>query len=229
MQNNNIHDRFLRAMQGSYEKVLEHGVRSNEKTKVLHGWVQEELGRELGRDYTFTGQSPTSRSEAKVAGMYYGKRVDVLVSRGNQQLGVVSVKFVISNYWQNSVNYLEQQIGETANLRRRNVVYGNLFCVTNPIPYLNQAGEIMRLENLREHDVQRYIDLRGDHEHLHAPQEMAIGIVELDVDGKEITGITDPADLDLTDASREALANALNIEHFFTRMARRIEVRYATP
>ena len=138
-----LEQRFLKAMQESYQKVLDHGTRSNEKTKVLHGWVQDELKRELGDQYTFTGQTPESAREAKVGGMYYDKDVDVLVSRDEQELGVVSIKFVISNYWQNSINYFEQQIGETANLRRRNIVYGNLFCVTNPIPYNRRSGGVI--------------------------------------------------------------------------------------
>ena len=191
--------------------------------------LQDELGRELGDDYAFIGQSPTSTREANVGGMYYGKDIDVLVSRDEQALGVVSVKFVISNYWQNSVNYLEQQIGETANLRRRNVVYGNLFCVTNPIPYKNRAGEITRRETIREHDIQRYAGLRADHEHIHAPDGMAIGIVELDTARDVITEVTDPADLDLSQDSRAALANALSLPLFFTRMARRIELRHLSP
>ena len=148
-----------------------HGTRSNRKTRVLHGWVQDEMRQELREDaYTFTGQSPTSAHEANVGGMYYGKDVDVLVARDEQELGVISIKFVISNYWQNSINYLEQQIGETANLRRRNIVYGNLFCVTNPIPYKNRSGEITRREAIRDHDIQRYARLRADHEHIHAPE-----------------------------------------------------------
>ena len=222
-------ERFLAAMQESYRMVQRHGVRSNQKTRVLHGWVQEELGRELGNGYAFTGQSPTNTREANVGGMYYDKNVDVLIARDSQDLGVISIKFVISNYWQNSINYFEQQIGETANLRRRNIVYGNLFCVTNPIPYKNRAGEITRLENIREHDIQRYARLRADHEHIHAPDEMAIGIVDLDTDADAITGIIDPATMDISDDSRAALGNELNVDAFFTRMARRIELRHLSP
>lgn len=229
MQANTRMDRFLAAMQESYRMVQLHGVRSNQKTRVLHGWVQDELSRELGVDYAFTGQSPDSSREANVGGMYYGKDVDVPVSRGDQELGVISIKFVISNYWQNSVNYFEQQIGETANLRRRNIVYGNLFCVTSPIPYKNRAGEITRRENIREHDVQRYAKLRADHEHIHAPDKMAIGIVTLDTDQDAITGVTDPATLNLSEDSCAALANVLNVDLFFTRMARRIELRHLSP
>lgn len=104
-----LEQRFLQAIQLSYQKVIEYGVRSSEKTKVLHGWVQDELKRELGDEFVFTGQTPDSvkKDEANVAGMYYGKDVDVLVARDGQELGVVSIKFVISNYWQNSINYFE--------------------------------------------------------------------------------------------------------------------------
>ena len=229
MEPDSVEQRFLAAMQESYRMVIRHGVRSNEKTKILHGWVQDELRRELGDGYTFTGQSPAGAREASVAGMYYDKNVDVLIARDGEELGVISIKFVISNYWQNSINYLEQQIGETANLRRRNIVYGNLFCVTHPIPYKNRAGEIVRLESIRDHDIQRYARLRADHEHIHAPQEMAIGIVALDTDANAITNIADPAAMGIGDEGCAALANALSVRLFFPRMARRIELRHLSP
>lgn len=229
MQANTRMERFLAAMQESYRMVQRHGVRSNQKNRVLHGWVQEELRRELGDGYTFTGQSPDNTREANVGGMYYDKNVDVLIARDEQELGVISIKFVISNYWQNSINYFEQQIGETANLRRRNIVYGNLFCVTDPIPYKNRDGVITRLEAIREHDIQRYARLRADHEHIHAPDEMAIGVVDLDTEANAITGIIDPATMNISDDSRAALGNELDVDAFFNRMARRIELGYRSP
>lgn len=229
MQPDSVEKRFLAAMQESYWMVVQHGVRSTAKTRVLHGWVQDELRRELGDEYDFTGQSPDSTQEAGVAGMYYDKNVDVLIARDGEELGVVSVKFVISNYWQNSANYLEQQIGETANLRRRNIVYGNLFCVTNPIPYKNRAGAIVKLESIRDHDIQHYARLRADHEHIHAPQEMAIGIVALDTAANIVTGIANPAAMGISESSCAAWGNALSVRRFFPRMARRIELRYLSP
>ena len=87
----------------------------------------------------------------------------------------------------------------------------------------------MRLEALREHDVQRYARLRADHEHLHAPQEMAIGIVELDIDADVITGVADPADMGISTAVCADLGGALSVSLFFRRMARRIELRHLSP
>ena len=124
---------------------------------------------------------------------------------------------------------LEQQVGETANLRRKNIVYGNLFCITNPIPYKGRSGEISRMERLRDHDVQRYAKLRADHEHIHAPDQMAIGIVDLDVERSEISGITNLSDLELCASSRVALQNELSLVKFFPRMARRMEIRHLSP
>ena len=76
--------------------------------------------------------------EQKVHGKYYEKNVDVAISREDIILGVVSVKFVMSNYNQNKHNYFEQQLGETANLRSNNIVYGHIMLRTQPTPYLGK-------------------------------------------------------------------------------------------
>ena len=221
-----IESRFVIAASESYQKMLEYGPRSNEKTKVFHGWVQDELRCQLGNDYTYVGQTPANSSEATVSGNYYDKKVDILVSKDGLDLGVISIKFVISNYWQNSVNYFEQQVGETANLRSKNIVYGNLFCVTNPIPYKRRSGGVSRLERLRDHDIQRYAKLIEDREYAHAPDEMAIGIVELDTEEDAIIGMADISDMDLSESSVTALRYDLSVSGFFPKMASRIRSRY---
>ena len=78
-----ISHRFLNAVQGSYQAYLEHGARSNEKLKILHGWIIEEIGKELGDEYTISGLTHKSSSEKSVEGMYYSKKVDLLVARDN--------------------------------------------------------------------------------------------------------------------------------------------------
>lgn len=162
--------------------------------------------------------------------MYYEKKVDILVTKGMRDLGIVSIKFVSSNYKQNSVNYFEQQVGEIANLRQKKIVYGNLFFVTNPIIYYNKDhSQIDHLEKISDHDIGRYVCLLADNDHPHAPDEMAIGIVDLDTDSSQITDISDPAALEVSRGSRASLSNQLNVEQFFSRMARRIELRYRSP
>ena len=98
----------------------------------------------------------------------------MLVRRDGEDLAVVSVEFVMSNYRQNAINYFEGQLGETANLRRQNLVYGNLFFVTNPIPYNRRDLARARVERILDRDIHRYNRLRLDHRHAHAPDEMAV-------------------------------------------------------
>lgn len=97
-------------------------------------------------------------------------------------------------------------------------------CSALPIRYPTRgaAAKSRGWERLRDHDVQRYAKLRADHEHIHAPDEMAIAIVDLDVERSEISGIADLSDLELCASSRAALQNELSVVRFFPRMARRI-------
>ena len=192
--------------------------------------VQAELSRTL-RDpgYTFVGKSLASTSEARVQGEYYSKAVDVLVRRAEETLAVVSIKFVMSNYWQNAVNYFEQQLGETANLRRQNLVYGNLLFLPNPIPYRLRSGATTKLEQLRDRDIERYARLRRDHRHAHAPDEMGVGVLDLDADHRTITALSTRKTLELDDDSWRLLENELSVARFFDRMALRIQLRHLSP
>ncbi len=222
--------RYLKALQDSYALFKEHGPRSPKKLAPLHGWVQTELSRNL-RDpaYLLVGQSETSREEAQVHGEYYPKAVDVLVRSEAETLAVISVKFVMSNYHQNAVNYFEQQLGETANLRRQNLVYGNLFFVTNPIPYKDRQGQLKKTEQIRDRDIERYAKLRRDHRHAHAPDEMAVGLLDLDPEYQKIVGSSTPQTLELGERSWCLLDRELSVLRFFDRMALRIRLRHLSP
>lgn len=218
--------RFLAAMRKAYREGIR-APRSTAKLKILHAWVQNELRSALGAGYDLTGQSPTDSKEAEVSGMYYDKKVDVLVSRNAQPLGVVSVKFPLSSYGKNAINYLEQQIGETANLRRSNIVYGNLFFLTDPIPYVDKG--VTKYERFGENEIDRYNRLRSDHEHAHSPDEMAVGIVALDANRGKITGIRRPNQLGISQEYQDILTSQLDVELFFRKMALRIELRHLSP
>ncbi len=68
MQQQNIEQRFLAAMQESYRMVKLHGTRSNRKTRVLHGWVQDEMRQGLREDaYTSRGNLRPVRTKATLA------------------------------------------------------------------------------------------------------------------------------------------------------------------
>lgn len=172
--------RTLEALQKSYSITKELGSRSPKRLLPLHGWLKFELERLLTDSrWEITAKTSKNRSELKVGGRYYGKNVDVGIRFGEEIIGVVSMKYIISSYGKNAINYFEQQLGETANLRKQNIVYGNVFIVTNPIPVLESGGVLKKWENLREQDLRRYVHLRSDSEP-HAPNELAVIVTEID-------------------------------------------------
>ena len=211
-----VNDRFVKAVREAYRRTMTDGARSTSRIKVLHGWVQNEIRSLLGPDYEIRGLSDDPDSgEERVAGWYYPKNVDVSVKRDGAVLGVVSCKFINSNYKQNANNYFENQMGETANLRRNDIVFGNIFCVSEPIPYRSRKGDVNKIEHIRGSDIEKYSKLEYDHTHLHAPDIQALVVVQLDMEKDEITGICTRDDLShLTDGEYEMLMG-MNFDRFF--------------
>lgn len=197
---------------------------------MLHGFVKDELQGRLGTQYTCVGFSKGGGEEMRLDGMYYQKFVDVVAKCGDDVLGVVSIKYVMNNYRQNAHNYLEQQMGETANLRRANLVYGNLLCVTDPIPYKDRDGNLKRQERIDGASIEKYVKLRADHLHPHTPNEFALCVLKRDLEKEAILGLVDPADIPgTTPEHQRAMRNELGIGHFFEAMAMRIRLRRISP
>ena len=224
-----VESRFLEVVKRVYREVrkTKHGNRSNRKTKILHGWLQEEFKSRLGDEYEYVGQSETQSSEATVQGRYYGKKVDLLIRKGEKNVGVVSAKFVMGNYRQNSVNYFEQQMGETANLRRQDIVYGNLFCLTYPTPYRKKDGSVSGYERFGDKDIERYVRLAEDHGNPHVPDRMAIGIVLLDEQTHDIAGLATAEDLSghMSSENIDFLREKLGLERFFEIMVKAVRLK----
>jgi len=91
IEGRNFKERLLNAVQDSYQSYVDHGPRSNQKIKVLHGWIISELTDVLGKQYVIQGLSQSGGKEQKVPDKYYEKSVDIAISRDDLILGVVSV------------------------------------------------------------------------------------------------------------------------------------------
>lgn len=114
-----LEDRFVIAIREAYSRTRSHknANRSTKRIKALHGWIVKEIKGKLGEGYDVIGLSDGhDSSEEKVEGRYYPKKVDVCVKQKEEVKGIISVKFVNSNYKQNANNYFENLMGETANL-----------------------------------------------------------------------------------------------------------------
>ncbi len=225
-------ERLLVAVQDSYEEYVNHGPRSNAKIKVLHGWIISELAGILGDEYLIQGLSQQGGKEQKVRGKYYEKSVDVAISREGVILGVVSVKFVMSNYNQNRHNYFEQQLGETANLRSNNIVFGHIMLRVQPTPYLgkdsNSGKQVMkRKEQVDDSAIRLYSALAQDHGALHLPDVQCLAIFLLSKHKGRILRLCKKSDLpEVSHECFELLRNILGINSFFDKINAAIRSKF---
>ncbi len=107
---------LLKSLSVSYQKYLEYGSRSTEKLKPIHKYVADTLKKICGETFQLHYMDNNNK-EMKVSGKYYDKNIDITVTKNEKPFICIGIKFVISNYKQNSNNYFENMMGETANIQ----------------------------------------------------------------------------------------------------------------
>jgi len=139
---------FLEQIEKAFKAYLKTGARSNQKLKVLHGAIASDLANTLGKSFSVHSLGYNDGKETEIAGRYLSKRVDIVVSSQTQTVGGIAVKFVMSNYKQNSNNYFENMLGETANIRTTNKGYFQVLILPRLLPYFRKDGSISKIENI---------------------------------------------------------------------------------
>jgi len=162
---------FLQTISRSFKVFLVAGSRSPKKLKVLHKEIAVDIQNRLGNDYTVRSYGIGDGTEGTIRGRYMEKRVDILIYNNNKELGAVGIKFVMNNYSQNSNNYFENMLGETANIRASNKNYFQILILPDRVPYYNKNGKINRWEEVSGHNIDKYIALSNDDEkvYMHTP------------------------------------------------------------
>ena len=163
--------------------------------------------------------------EQQVEGRYYRKRVDVSVAKGGKCIAIVSVKFVTSNYKQNSNNYFEHLLGETANLRRTNVGVAHLLVMPKQLPYYKKDGSISHVEVLNDDNLAKYVKLIEDHDYPHKPDIICFLVADLDVEKKEIVGLAATHGLPLSEETKSTLSNELSLANFLEKIKHLIQFK----
>ena len=221
-------NRFCNAVRESYVQYLNHGGRSTQKLKPLHGWVISELKSEFKSKFEVHGESLEGGKEHKIEGRYYPKRVDVCVSHLNIELGVVSVKFPVRSYLKNRINQFESQLGETANLRSKDLVFGHLFVYPNPIPNLS-SRHVTNYEQINDKVIDLYHKLIDDFNSTHAPTVQGLVPVKVSKRGERVTGVSICRREDLPDVSDqnwEILRRQMSIDRFIQVMVSSINAKW---
>ncbi len=192
MSDTNI--KFLECIKKSFQAFLISGAGSNKKLKILHPCIANIIKTKLGNDYTIKSLNENTGKDAgkeeTIAGRYYDKIVDITIMKDNKHLAGIAVKFVMNNYKQNSNNYFENMLGETANIRTNKIKYFQVFIVPNKMPYFNNDKRITKWEKITKNNLNKYINLADDNTDIfyHTPNKTLIFIVEFPVlDTEQIT------------------------------------------
>ena len=178
---------FLNVIYNSFaEFIASETSRSPKKLKPLHGNIAEGIFYLLQRNdpnnsYNLFAQGFVYDKEETIQGILYNKKVDIKIIKNNIVVAGIAIKFVMQNYYQNSVNYFENMLGETANIRCNNYPYFQIFIVLNEMPYYDNKGNIKKWETFTEHNAEKYFKLSFDNTNVyfHTPNKTLIYIVKL--------------------------------------------------
>ncbi|ROL62472.1 hypothetical protein D9V86_00535 [Bacteroidetes/Chlorobi group bacterium ChocPot_Mid] len=210
---------FIKAISQSFKKYIEHGSRSTEKLKPIHNYVAQTLQKIFGDIYELHFLSDET-TEMKVKGKYYDKNIDITVAKDNRPIICLGIKFVTSNYKQNANNYFENMMGETANIQScKDLPYFQLIILRHQTPYYSKTTqrtgtkEPAKIEIIKEHDLQKYINLAYDTPHAHKPYAMGILLIELEEKTSKVEALKPNLLFDKEFA--KLFESKLSVENFF--------------
>lgn len=172
---------FLNSIAKAFEAYLSTGSRSNSKLKILHGAIAADLSSRLGSQYCLQSLGHGNGKEGTMEGRYINKVVDISISKNSKPLAGVAVKYVMNNYSQNSNNYFEGMLGETANIRTTGKAYFQILVLPELLPYFDNDKVLKKWERITENNLQKYIALSKDNvvQLLHSPQKTLLYLVRL--------------------------------------------------
>ncbi|MDP3786076.1 MAG: hypothetical protein Q8R05_00750 [Candidatus Omnitrophota bacterium] len=210
---------FLIAIKKTFNAYNKFGARSNKKLIPIHSWLANEVLEGLSDEYEV--KSLGCGGECIISGKYYPKVLDITIIHKLKPVVTISFKFVTSNYAQNSNNYFENLLGETANIRRTGFGFTHFLVLRGHTPYYDKAagnkrGKEKRTEILSEHQIQKYVKLFKDVDFPHKPD--VLGMVIIDFDDQNNPFFTDLKKLGLSEEMAKILEVELSIETFIKRV-----------
>ena len=173
---------FLEVIRESFKAYLNVGTsRSTSKLKSLHGQIANDLKKQLGLDYSIKSQGIGDDKEGSISGRYYPKNVDITIYHKGKPVAGYAVKFVMRNYSQNSNNYFENMLGETANIRANSIPYFQVFIIFDKVPYYKKGGQFKKYDYITQHNLDKYIILSKDDPSIffHTPDKTLVVLVKL--------------------------------------------------
>jgi len=180
---------FLKALEASFIAYKEHGARSTAKLKPIHKLIADTLANIWGKAYSIYFLGEESK-EMTVEGKYYPKDIDITVTKNEKPVFCLGIKFVTSNYKQNSNNYFENMMGETANIQAvGNLPYAQLLILRRQTPYYlkNETEIASKIEIINDKDISKYLKLLFDNPQAHRPNYLGIQLIDIDEKTRKVS------------------------------------------
>ena len=117
--------------------------------------------------------------EGTINGRYIEKKVDITIMKDRKVVAGIGFKFVMQNYSQNSNNYFENMLGETAHIRSKRIPYFQIFIIPDILPHYDDKGNIKRWEIFTEHNASKYLTSSTDdiETSIHTPTKTLLFVV----------------------------------------------------
>lgn len=175
-------EELLKVIKKSFETYLNVGTsRSTAKLKTLHGHIADDLHKLLGSEFTIQSQGYGNDKEGVIDGRYYPKNVDITINKNGKPVAGFAIKFVMRNYSQNSNNYFENMLGETANIRANAIPYFQIFIIFDKVPYFKNGGVFKKYDSITTHNLDKYLALSKDDPSIffHTPDKTLVILLKL--------------------------------------------------
>ncbi|UUD34845.1 hypothetical protein NPA07_03410 [Mycoplasmopsis caviae] len=158
---------FLEMINASFIDYLESksGSRSTKKLKKLHSFFADAIKQRIGSEYIIMSQDNFGGKEYNAEGRYTKKFCDIAILKNERVISSIEIKFVVENYKQNSVNYFNSMLGETANLRSNKMLCFQVIIIINNLPYFSEgysSKNVQRLEKITSQNLEKYVKLGED-------------------------------------------------------------------
>ena len=212
-------EKFAKSLEKGYENYLLIHARSSKKIIPMHKCISEILKKKLGNEFTVKSMGVGDNKEYKFKGKYYGKDLDITILKNDKPISALGFKFVTSNYKQNSNNYFENMLGETANVKRNNLLYGQILILKEQMPYFSSdKKQFTKVEKINEVNLKKYLKLGSDNgENLyHKPDIIFIAFVETGDEKKIIKAIKDEKKISKIKFNKNELAPLVKLKFLNT-------------
>lgn len=160
----NIKEQFRKSLEEGYKKYLSVHPRSSEKIIPMHRCISKIILSKLGgekKGFRIKSMGINDNKEFNFKGKYYSKDIDITILYNDKPISGLGFKFITSNYKQNSNNYFENMLGETANLKRADFLYGQVLVFKHKTPYYSSDRKTFtKTEHINDKNIQKYLKLQ---------------------------------------------------------------------